>query len=124
MSASASGVYTYSKITETHPNTQDNTQTAWPRWTPGVVESATVTTTYQEGAWAIWGPEAATKEYVIKDDLVTKYNFQEYNAAERSAKSAAPLTKWVETSKVEEPKVEETKVEGTTTRSAKAASSK
>ncbi len=104
MSASASGVYTYAKITETHPNTQDNTQNAWPRWTPGVVESATVTTTYQEGAGAIWGPEAATKEYVIKDDLVTKYNFQEYNAAERAGKSAGDPTRGTE----EEPKVEET----------------
>lgn len=77
MASSLEGEYTHSTETQFQPNTQDNSQEEWPRWVQGDVTTETVTVEYQEGAWTIWGPEAHPKEIVIKDDLITKYNFQE-----------------------------------------------
>jgi hypothetical protein len=93
MTSSVNGEYTYSRVEEDHSNTQDATQKAWPKWVSDSVEITTSTIDYQEGAWAVWWPAATTEERIIKDDLITKYDFQKYRS-DRSAsatKSVAPV---------------------------------
>ena len=86
MTSSVNGEYTYTRVEENHSNTQDATQKAWPKWIPESVEITTSTIDYQEGAWAVWWPAATTEERIIKDDLITKYDFSKY----RSDRSSNP----------------------------------
>ena len=80
MASSVNGEYQLDTINEVHTNTQDNTQEEGPRWIPGEVTTSTSTVEYQEGAWAIGWPSSVNEERVIQDDLILKYNFQDWGA--------------------------------------------
>lgn len=80
MASSTNWEYQLDTINEVHTNTQDNTQEEGPRWTPNEVTEATSTIEYQEGAWAIGWPSSVNEIREIHDDLITKYNFQDWGA--------------------------------------------
>ena len=80
MASSTNWEYQLDTINEVHTNTQDNTQAAGPRWTPDEAAETTSTIEYQEGAWAIGWPSSVNEIREIHDDLITKYNFQDWSA--------------------------------------------
>lgn len=80
MASSVNWEYQLDTINEVHTNTQDNTQEEGPRWTPNEVTETTSTIEYQEGAWAIGWPSSVNEIREIHDDLITKYNFQDWGA--------------------------------------------
>lgn len=80
MASSTNWEYQLDTINEVHTNTQDNTQEEGPRWTPDEVTETTSTIEYQEGAWAIGWPSSVNEIREIHDDLITKYNFQDWGA--------------------------------------------